>query len=205
MSSLPVDAASSPTYGLHQQPVTELAGNDIPGFVVHYTPVAMAQRAAKLRVVVRRRVVSLLISAVVTVGLFFVFDVAVGSGYFWLLVASLAYSVVLLIVSIVKMYRARKTTSKVPHGPALQVDARGLVLATSPEGERVDWEQISLLKGLNRFLNPGPRLQIKWGSQSQWSVPIILLDALPGTIDSAMRAYSRGRFGLDLSAVDELW
>lgn len=177
----------------------------IPGFVVNYTPVAMAQRAAKFRAKGRARLISLVIQVLITVALYFWFKPATDDWFFWLLVAGLAYSVLLVVVSFVKMVRSRTATSRVENRPALKVNPAGLVLATSAAGEVVSWEELTSLKGVNKYFNPGPRLAFQWGDGRKWSVPIILLDALPGTIDQAIRAYSRGRFGLDLSAVDELW
>lgn len=177
----------------------------IPGFVVNYTPVAMAQRAANFRAKGRARLVGLAIQILITVGLYFWFEPATSDWFFWLLAAGVVYSLVLVVVPFVKMRRARTATSRVENQPALKVSPAGLLLATRPEGEMVSWEELTSLKGVNKFFCPGPQLAFCWGDGRRWSVPIILLDALPGTIDQAIRAYSRGRFGLDLSAVDELW
>ena len=65
-------------------------------------------------------------------------------------------------------------------------------------------DPVRQIAGRNRHLAPGPVLEVSWPDRS-WTVPIIALDAPPSVIDSALRAFSLGRFGLDLSSVDDIW
>lgn len=175
------------------------------GMLVSYTPVAMAQRTARLgRALIKRAIMSV-ISLVITIVFFVIFKPEPKEIVFWLLIFSAVMSVGQLVWSIVQRYQARKATSRIPLGPAFQIDNQGLVLATVPEGERIGWPEIRLVKGRNRRFDPGPRLEFGWEEGKQWSVPIIALDAPPVVLDSALRAFSLGRFGLDLSSVDDIW
>jgi len=183
------------------QPVAPTSG----GMLVSYSPVAIAQRAARFRSTLNRRTISLVISAVFSGVLWFFYRPGPATLFFWLLVGAVAYSLAQVIKLFVQLKWARKTTSQVPLGPAFQVDSLGIVLSTVPEGERVGWPDVSVVTGRNKSINPGPRLEFRWGSERSWSVPMIVLDVPPSAIDSALRAYSRGRFGLDLSAVDDVW
>ena len=185
-----------------------LAESDSPaagGMLVSYSPVAMAQRAARFRALLFRQWLGVAISVVISVVWWLIFSPELYSLLFWLLIASVAWSLLRVLATIVKLRRARKTTSQVPLGPAFQIDNHGLVLSTVPEGERVGWPEVRLIKGRNKFFNPGPQIEFAWGNNRTWSVAIIVLDAAPGVIDSALRAFSLGRFGLDLSSVDEIW
>lgn len=173
--------------------------------LVSYTPVAMAQRAAKIRSLLFRQWLGVGISLLLGAVWWFLFKPAVFSLLFWLLIGSVTWSVIRVVTSLIKLRRARRTTSQVPLGPAFQIDNHGVVLSSVPSGERIAWPQVRLVKGRNKFFNPGPRLEFAWGVDQVWSVPIIVLDAPPSVIDSAMRAFSQGRFGLDLSSVDEIW
>lgn len=175
------------------------------GMMVSYSPVAMAQRAARFRSLLFRQWLGVAISLAISVVWWLIFSPELYSLLFWLLIFSVAWSLLRVLSTIVKLRRARKTTSQVPLGPAFQIDNDGLVLSTVPEGERVGWPDVRLIKGRNKFFNPGPRIEFAWGSDRTWSVAIIVLDAAPSVIDSALRAFSLGRFGLDLSAVDEIW
>lgn len=184
-----------------RQPVAPAAG----GMLVSYSPVAMAQRAARFRSALNRQTISLVISVVISGGLWFFYRPGPKTLFFWLLVASVAYSLAQVVKRFVQLKWARKTTSQVPWGPAFQVDSFGVVLSSVPQGERVPWSEVSAIAGLNKAINPGPRLEFRWGQGRSWSVPLIVLDVPPSAMDSGLRAYSRGRFGLDLSAVDDIW
>lgn len=173
--------------------------------LVSYSPVAMAQRAAGFRKLLFRQWFGVFISAAISGLWWFFFRPETFSFLFWLLIGSVVLSLVRVVVTIIKLRRARKTTSQVPLGPAFQIDNHGVVLATTPDGERIGWPEMRVVAGRGKILNPGPRLEFAWGAGRSWSVPIIVLDAPPSVIDSALRAFSLGRFGLDLSSVDEIW
>lgn len=175
------------------------------GMLVSYSPVAMAQRAARFRGLLLRQWLGVAISALISVAWWYLFRPEPYSLLFWLLIASVAWSLARVISTIVKLRRARRTTSQVPLGPAFQIDNHGVVLSTVPEGDRIGWPDVRLVKGRNKLFNPGPRLEFAWQPDRSWSVPIIVLDSPPSVIDSALRAFSLGRFGLDLSAVDDIW
>ncbi|WP_341728082.1 hypothetical protein [Brooklawnia sp.] len=175
------------------------------GMLVSYSPVAMAKRAAGIRKNLDRSTVGGVISLVITGVIYYFARPETTSAFFWLLVGNAVYTVVRIIVKFVKLKRARRATAQVPLGPAFQIDDQGLVASTVPEGERIGWEQVTSIAGVNKMLSPGPRLEFRWDADRSWSVPIIVLDSSPSSIDSALRAFSLGRFGLDLSSVDDIW
>lgn len=180
------------------------AGSGV-GMLVSYTPVAMAQRTAKLGRAILRRVIGFAISLAITVAFFIFYTPEPNTIVFWLLISSAVISLGQLVFSIVRRVQARRATGRIPLGPAFQIDDKGIVLATVPEGERIGWPDVRLVKGRNKFFDPGPRLEFAWADDQVWSVPIIALDAPPVVLDSAFRAFSLGRFGFDLSSVDDIW
>lgn len=175
------------------------------GMLVSYSPVAMAQRAAGIRKRLDRTTIMGVISLLITGAFYFFIRPEPSSAFFWLLIASAVYTVTNIIVKFVQLKRASKATAQVPLGPAFQIDDDGLVASTVPEGERIGWDRITSIAGLDKLFSPGPRLEVRWDQDRSWSVPIIVLDAPPSSIDSALRAFSLGRFGLDLSSVDDIW
>ena len=175
------------------------------GMLVSHSPVAMAQRAAGFRSLLFRQWMGVAVSLGISAVWWLLFKPPQGSFLFWLLVASVGLSLARVLTTIVKLRRARRTTAQVPMGPAFQIDNRGVVLASVPSGQRVNWPDVRQVAGRNALFNPGPRLEFRWEVDQSWSVPIIVLDASPSTIDSALRAFSQGRFGLDLSRVDKIW
>ena len=174
------------------------------GMLVSHSPVAMAKRAGGLRAKLLPSWVSLVLSVAISVGLYLWQRPALTDLFTWLLVLPVVISTVRVVTNIVMLRRARIATSRIPLGPAFKIEPEGMVLATCPGGERVAWERITAVHGVDKFFSPGPRFEVLWDG-GRFEVPIIELDAAPSTIDSAMRAYSRGRFGLDLSGVKALW
>lgn len=173
--------------------------------LVSYTPVAMARRVAMLRSLMLRQWLGVGISLLISVVWWFIFRPEIYSLLFWLLIGSVGLSLIRVLLSIVRLWRARRTASQVPLGPAFQIDNHGIVLASVATGQRIGWPDVRLVKGRDRLFNPGPKLEFAWQEGGRWSVPIIMLDAPPKLIDSALRAFSLGRFGLDLSAVGDIW
>lgn len=175
------------------------------GMLVSYTAEPLAKRAAGLKQAMIKRIISLVFSVIITIVWWILFDPVVGSFLFWLLIGSVVYSAGLLGWAIAQLVWTRKTAAKVPLGPAFQIDTRGVVVSSNPLGERLSWPQVRVVKGRNKNFNPGPKLEFAWDAERVWQVPIVMLDAPPSQIDSALRAFSLGRFGLDLSSVDEIW
>lgn len=101
---------------------------------------------------------------------------------------------------------ARRSLAQVPAGEALRIDHRG-VHASNGGGDQAttyDWAGLGALRAAGKKVGAGPQLIVEH-AQGQWQVPLSYLDTLPGTIDSAVRAYSGGRRGLDLSGMDSIW
>lgn len=174
------------------------------GMLVSHSPVAMAKRAGGLRSKLLPNWIRLFISVAISLAWYFWQRPGWGDLLLWLLILSVAVSVTRVATNIVQLRRARIATSRIPLGPAFKIEPDGMVLATTPEGQKVAWEQIAEVHGVDKFFSPGPRFEVVWDG-GKFQVPIIELDAAPSTMDSAIRAYSLGRFGLDLSQVKGLW
>lgn len=176
-----------------QQPTEEL--------VVSYDPEAARSRVERWRRMVRSRLISLGISVVVlTVVLFWQRDRLMANP-----VATFGvYAVVLLIgiawlVGVLLAYRAaRRTADGVGTGVALRVDRRGLEIA----GQQVGWQHLAALRAAKGSWPGGPVLQAVRGDGAEVSVALEQLAIRPATLDSAVRAYSSGRLGIDLSELD---
>lgn len=173
--------------------------------LVSYSPVAMDQRAASFRGLLPRQWIGVAISVVISVVWWLIFKPELFSVLFWLLIGSVIWSLARVVVTFGRLRAARRTTSQIPPGPAFQIDHQGVVLASAPNGERVGWPDVRVVRGRNKLFNPGPTLEFAWQPHRTWSVPIVVLDAAPSLIDSALRAFSLGRHGMDLSSVDDIW
>jgi hypothetical protein len=66
----------------------------------------------------------------------------------------------------------------------------------------VGWGDVSEFAVLGSSIGAGPVVRLIDAAGNRWEVPVSWLDSLPGTIDSAARAWSGGRTGLDVSGLD---
>ena len=174
-------------------------------FVIGYSPVRAAGRVAKAESWVRRAVWSVVIYIVISVAL-----------YIWLrndlstwqvllgFIPSAAIVAGFVIWRYTELRSARKSLARVPAGEALRIDHEGIRVDGSGSPQQFGWPGLSDISVAGRKLGAGPDLHVR-GEQSDWKVPVSYLDTLPGTIDSAIRAYSGGRRGLDLSGMDSIW
>lgn len=173
----------------------------MPGFSVSFTQKNMAERAADMRSKMNSRLISLAVSIVLTIVFYFIWKPKSDELFFWILIAGLCYSMVMALVSVMKMARARSVSKSIIPGPAFLLDNEGVAF---PSGEKIRFSSIKLVKAVDKRFNPGPNLVFEW-QDGRRSFPIIFLDANPEIIDGILRANSRGRFGMDLSQVDEVW
>lgn len=71
-----------------------------------------------------------------------------------------------------------------------------------PALDLVRWSEVAEFSVLGSSLGAGPVVRLVDSEGHRWEVPVSWLDALPGTIDSAARAWSGGRTGLDVTGLD---
>ena len=99
--------------------------------------------------------------------------------------------------------RAKQDLASLGRGVGLYVDGTGVEFV-HPERVRARWAEITALKVSGRTWGAGPRLRLEVSGREVASIPISFLDAMPGAIDSAARARSMGRIGVDVSDMDRL-
>lgn len=174
---------------------------DSEELVVSYDSQEADGRVQRWRGMVRSRLISLGISVVVlTVVLIWQRDRLLANP----IPTFAVYAVVLLIgiawlVGVLIAYRAaRRTAAGVGSGVALRVNRRGVEIA----GQRVGWQQLSSLGAAKGSWPGGPVLRATRTDGAEVAVPLEQLAIRPATLDTTVRAYSGGRFGVDLSALD---
>mgnify|MGYP001729661094 FL=1 len=99
--------------------------------------------------------------------------------------------------------RAKQDLASLGQGAALYIDGTGVEFV-HPEQVRARWAEITALKISGRSWGAGPRLRLEVSGREVASIPVSFLDAMPGAIDSAARARSMGRIGVDASDMDRL-
>lgn len=174
---------------------------DSEELVVPYDAEAARSRVERWRRMVRSRLISLGISIVLMVVIFI-----------WQRDRLMAnpiptfgvYAVILLIavgwlVGVFIAYRAsRRAVAEVGSGVALRVNRWGLEIA----GQQVGWQQLAALGAAKGSWPAGPVLKATRDDGAEVAVPLEQLPIRPATLDTTVRAYSGGRFGVDLSALD---
>lgn len=139
-----------------------------------------------------------------------------------MLVAWLVLFLILFVIQSLRLRSARKALLTIDEGTALRIDPTGVAMRRSLRDVRgsrtsftdvvadpgesdldlVAWNRVGQLAVLGTSMGAGPVLRVEDDAGHRWEVALSWLDALPGTIDSAARAWSGGREGLDVSALD---
>lgn len=169
-------------------------------FIVGYSPVETAGRVARSRSKLKGNFISLGLLVVLGVVLWFTSPSANRLQY---VLTSLTIGFVIwvgyLVWRLISLSRARKDLGLVPSGEAFRINHEGIT--TVHPAETIPWPQIVEVRAAGHQRGAGPDLEVVH-SGGNWTVPLSFLDSMPGSIDSAMRAYSGGRRGLNLSALD---
>ena len=166
--------------------------------VVGYNPLPAAERVAHYQGLVRSRLIWLGIGVVLLLGLWFwLRDQLDTAQTVWMFVIGLAFSGIWLVLAIVLYFGAKRGLDKIneTRGYAIRVDPQGIEVA----GKTVAWPDVAAIATVRRGLGGQPRLTLRDTGGATTSVPITFLDTLPGTLDSAIRAYSRGSQWIDTS------
>lgn len=117
----------------------------------------------------------------------------------WVLSISAAIGVVVQIGRLVWLGRLRGGLRAVGEGLAFVLSSRGIAHA----GGEVEWDEVSRVAAAKGKLGHGYLLRVERDNGSRLDFPLEGLSELPGSLDSATRAYSSGRHGVDLSVVDD--
>ena len=159
----------------------------------------LEQKVARRRRLLRSRLVSLGITIVVLVVIYlWQRDQLQGAGFIALYAIVLLASVGWLAVSVILYLLARRELGSVGTGTAVRIGPPGVQVA----GLTATWAEVASLGSVRGGLGRGPLLQLGLTDGRQASVPFDQLPVFPATLDSTARAFSGGRFGVDLSALD---
>lgn len=151
----------------------------------------------------RRRFVSRAISLVLTLAIMVAvyvwrrdqFDAA---ALWWIYGGVLAVSAGLLVYSFLAWRQAKKILAAMGQGFALRIGRPGVEVA----GSYLTWRELGSIAVTKGKPGHGPQLTVTRTDGYALSLPLDQLDVYPATLDSTVRAYSGGRFGVDLAALE---
>ena len=164
-----------------------------------YDPTRGLAVLSRRRAAFRARLVGLGITVALMIG-FYVWQREQFSGWGWMVAyaVTMAVSVGLAIGFWISYRIARRDLAELGPGPALRIGRAGVSIGPVYAG----WPEVASLVVVGGGLGRSPRLQLNRHAGPPVSVPLDLLDVSPATLDSTARAYSGGRHGVDLSALD---
>ena len=92
-------------------------------------------------------------------------------------------------------------------GLAAAVSIYGLVsdpadIERQVAGLSASWPEVAAIDTVKPGLGRGPRLRLTTGDGRRGDVPLDQVTVFPATLDSTVRAFSAGRHGVDLSALE---
>ena len=171
----------------------------ISELVVPYDPGPLSDKVERRRRLIRSRLLSLGITIALLVliylwrredlgnaGVIIIFAIVFGASLAWL-----AASIVLFFLAVGEM-------RTVGNGVAIRIGPPGIQLA----GLNASWPQVAKIDTIKGGIGRGPRLRLVLVDGSQAVVPLDQVTVFPATLDSTVRAFSAGRHGVDLSALE---
>jgi hypothetical protein len=176
-----------------------MSTSPISQLIVPYDPEPLAAKVARRRRLVRSRVISL----VITIALLLLIylwqrEDMQGAVFVVIYVLALATSLGWLGASIALYFVAKRELATLGSGIAIRVGPPGIQVAELA----ASWSQVAAIDTIKGGLARGRRLRLALTDGRQASVPLDQVNVFPATLDSTVRAFSAGRHGVDLSALE---
>lgn len=166
---------------------------------VPYDASRIEEKLARRRRLLRGRLISLGLTVAIVVGLYlWQRSRNPGGSLVVITIVILATAVAWTIGYAVAYFRAKRERASVGTGFALRVGRPGVEVA----GLFVPWGSVASLAATKGGLGTSPRLRLITTDGAEATVPLDQIDVRPASVDSSVRAYSAGRHGVDLTALD---
>ncbi|HEY5846356.1 MAG TPA: hypothetical protein VIT42_06160 [Microlunatus sp.] len=169
----------------------------IEELVLPYDRTEPQQKVTRRRRLVRGRIISLVLTVVILVALYIWQRAAFGPGLWVVYGVLFGVSIAWLAVYVVGYAQAKRELASIREGVALRIGRAGVQVADV----FAYWPQISGLRVVKGRVGRSPRFRMEHSGGFS-DVPLDQLGVLPATLDTTARAYSAGRHGVDLSALD---
>lgn len=161
---------------------------------VGFNPVPAAERVARWDAIVRSRLITLAIVAAGAVALWF-FKRSWLQQFWYLALLVVVAAVVWIIGALVLGGMARKDLAGLDDGAAMVISRTGVQV----RGTDIPWADVTAIRTRAGMPGRSPGLLVQRTTGGSFALPLDYLDRSGGELDNAVRAYSNGRFGVDLS------
>lgn len=175
-----------------------MSGAPIEELLVPYDLERVTAKAERRRRLFRSRMISLLITVVVVVGFAIWLRSRGQPAGLWLSAVIIVISGAWAAVTFVIFRRASRELAELRPGTAIRVDRRGVEVA----GLGAGWAEVASVATIKGGIGASPRLQLALLDGRTASLALDQVTVLPATLDSSVRAYSGGRHGVDLTALE---
>jgi hypothetical protein len=164
-----------------------------------FDPTLVVDKVQRRRRGVRSRLVSLVITiAILTALYFWQRDEMAGSGFVAIYAVVLGISVAWLLAYLVAYLLARRELRQVGMGTALRIGRPGVEI----RGTFVPWPEVQSLAAVKGKMGRSADLELTRVNGEKFRVPLDQMQVRPATLDLTARAYSAGRHGVDLAALE---
>ena len=171
----------------------------ISEMVVPYDPGPLTEKVERRRHLIRARLLSLGITIALLVLIYIWQGDALRSVGFIIIVAIvLGTSVAWLAVSVVLYFLAKREVKTMGNGVAIRIGPPGIEVA----GLSAPWPYVAGIDTIKGGFDRGPRVRLTLTDGRKADVPLDQVTVFPATLDSTVRAFSAGRHGVDLSALE---
>jgi hypothetical protein len=171
----------------------------ISELVIPYDPGPLTAKVERRSRLIRTRLISLGIT-IALLGLIYLWrreDLG-GSGLIIIFAIVLGVSLAWLAASIVLYILAKREMRTVGNGVAIRIGRPGIEVAEVS----ASWRQVAKIDTMKGGLDRGPQLRLTLADGRRAAVPLDQVTVFPATLDSTVRAFSAGRHGVDLSALE---
>ena len=160
-----------------------------------YDPGPLADKVARRRRRLRSRLISLGITIAVLL-LIYLWQRDALTGAFCAIV--LGISLVLIGISAALLVMAKREFASLGSGAAIWIGPPGIQVA----GLNASWPEVVAIGTIKGGVGRDPRLRLTTVDGRHAEVPLDQVTVFPATLDSTVRAFSAGRHGVDLSALE---
>ena len=167
--------------------------------LVPYDPIPLTEKVARRRRAVISRIISLVITIVILVAVYFwQRDQLQGVQVIVVYAVVFAIPLVWLIVVLIRYLRARRQLRTLGYGTAIRIGPPGIQVA----GLAVPWSQVASVAATKPGIGKPLQLRLTLVDGRWAAVDFEQVTVFPATLDSTVRAFSAGRHGVDLTAMD---
>jgi hypothetical protein len=176
-----------------------MSTDPISELVVPYDPGPLAEKVARRRRLVRSRMLSLGITVAVLLLIYLWRREDLQGAVFAVLYAViLGISLALLGAGVALYLLAKREFATLGSGIAIRIGPPGIQVA----GLNASWPEVAAVGTVKDRLGREPLLRLTTTDGRQADVPLDQITVFPATLDSTVRAFSAGRHGVDLSALE---